>query len=84
MLKNISPNGHKANQRSDFGDLFLLIYSILTVFFITDQGCYELTKQMTQDFTTDHAQVTLSNSESVGTYSTNVSVEMNRYFELFL
>lgn len=57
---------------------------ILTVFFVTDQGCYELTKQMTKELATDHAQVTLSNSAFVGTYSMNVSVEMNRYFKLFL
>lgn len=47
------------------------------MFFITDQGCYELTKQMKKELTTDHAQVTLSNYGSVCTYSTNVSVKMN-------
>lgn len=41
------------------------------------QGCYELTKQMKKELTTDHAQVTLSNYGSVGTYSTNVSVKLN-------
>lgn len=41
------------------------------------QGCYELTKQIKKELTTDHAQVTLSNYGSVGTYSTNVSVKMN-------
>lgn len=32
---------------------------------------------MKKELTTDHAQVTLSNYGSVGTYSTNVSVKLN-------